>query len=148
LAERGAALPASDVPRTDLERCWARYRAFAAQRDAGRVRSAHVCGRGGLAVALAHMVLAAELGLEIELDEPGDVPAAALLFAESTGRIVLTCAESHASALEQALTQHGLVALGRTVAQPCLRVQLARKSVLSRSLAQLRAAFEGGLHGL
>lgn len=148
LAERGADLPASDVPRTDLSRSWARYQAFAEQRDAGLIRSAHVCGRGGLAVALAQMVLAAELGLELELDGLGDLPAAALLFAESTGRIVLTCAEADASALEQALGQHGLVALGRTIEPAQLRASLAGAPVLSLSLAQLRARFEEGLHGL
>jgi phosphoribosylformylglycinamidine synthase II len=148
LAERGASLPASDVPRTDLERCIARYRAFAEQRDAGHVRSAHVCGRGGLAIALAHMVMAAELGLELELDGLGELPAAAMLFSESTGRIVLTCAESHAEALEAALTEHDLVALGRVVEPPHLRASLAGTPVLALELAQLRARYGEGLHGL
>ena len=146
LAERGAALPASDVPRTDLQRCFARYAAFVEQRDAGRIRSAHVCGRGGLAVALAQMLMASEIGLELELAT--GLPAAALLFAESTGRIVLTCADSHADALERALGEHGLIALGRTIEQPHLRVRHGDTQVLALSLAQLRKPFEEGLHGL
>jgi phosphoribosylformylglycinamidine synthase len=101
-----------------------------------------------LAVALAHMVMAAELGLEIELDGSSELPAAALLFSESTGRIVVTCAEQDAAALEQALGQHGLLALGRTIERPDLRVSHGNASVLSLSLAQLRAPFEEGLHGL
>jgi phosphoribosylformylglycinamidine synthase II len=146
LAERGVALAASDVPRTDLERCIARYRAFAAQH--GRIRSAHVCGRGGLAVALAQMVMAAELGLDLELDGLDPLPAAAMLFSESTGRIVLTCAEADAEVLEAALGDHGLVALGRVVEQPHLRASLAGAPVLALTLAQLRARFWEGLHGL
>ena len=73
-------------------------------------------------------------------DYVGWLPAAALLFSESTGRIVLTCAEQDGAALEQALGQHGLIALGRTIEQPDLRVSHGNDSVLSLSLAQLRAA--------
>jgi phosphoribosylformylglycinamidine synthase len=145
------AVPASDVPRTELERCWARYVAFAAERDAGRVASAHVCARGGLALALAQMVLAAELGLELELGPVmtrTGLSAAAVLFSESTGRIVLTCAEQHAAALEAALTRHDLILLGRVGGTPGLRATTAAGSALSLSLAQLRAPFLEGLHGL
>ena len=152
LDERGAALPSSDVPRTDLDRAWARYRAFAEQRDASLVRSAHVCGRGGLGVALAHMVLASELGLELELDAlrggGANLPAAAILLSESTGRIVLTCTEQDGAALERALGEHGLVALGRVVETPNMTATLAGDPVLTLTLTQLRASFEEGLHGL
>lgn len=130
------------VPTTDLPAAAARYRALAAARDAGLVRSAHVAGRGGLAVALAHMALAGELGLAIDLAPvladmsarageagPGDMSArageagpedsalatAAALFGESTGRIVLTCAPARAAALELALAGHGLFALGEVM---------------------------------
>jgi phosphoribosylformylglycinamidine synthase subunit PurSL len=151
LADRGEPLAGSDVPRTELAATWARYRAFVEQRDAGRIRSAHVCGRGGLGVALTHMVLAAQLGVELDLDPAAgrdELPAAAILLAESTGRIVLTCSEADAAQLEGALGEHGLVALGRVVEAPQLRASLAGEPVLSLSLAQLRARFEEGLHGL
>ncbi|MFO7561171.1 MAG: AIR synthase-related protein [Enhygromyxa sp.] len=149
LADRGQRLPTSDVPRTDLEAGLARYRAFVKERDAGRIRSAQVCGRGGLAVALAHMVMASELGLEIELDGfGGELPPAAIGFSESSGRIVLTCAEQHAAALEQALAGHGLIALGRVIEAPKLRVSQAGAELLSLTLVQLRARFWEGLHGL
>ncbi|PRQ02132.1 Phosphoribosylformylglycinamidine synthase 2 [Enhygromyxa salina] len=144
-------LAQTDVPRTDLDRCWARYRAFVEQRDAGRVRSAHVCGRGGLALALSHMVLAAELGLELELDGlagPGGLSAAAALLSESTGRIVLTCTEADAPALEQELGAHGLVALGRVTDSGALTASLGARSQVSLTHAQLRARYEEGLHGL
>src|SRR5690606_19316597 len=62
-------LTLAEVPTTDLARCAARYAAFVAARDAGLVRSAHVTSRGGLAVALAHMTLAGELGVEVTLTE-------------------------------------------------------------------------------
>jgi phosphoribosylformylglycinamidine synthase II len=151
LAEQGEPLPATDVPRTDLDACLARYRAFAVQREAGRIRSAHVCGRGGLAIALAHMLLASELGLALELDDvarPAELSAIAALCSESTGRIVLCCREADASALEQALGPHGLVALGHVTDGAALTARLGGAEVLSLTLAQLRARFEEGLHGL
>ena len=109
------------VPRTDLVAAAARYRALAAAHDAGLLRSAHVVGRGGLAVALAHMAMAGELGLAIELGPVladmsqgtgSELLLAAALFGESTGRVVLTCAPGRADALATALAGHGLFALG------------------------------------
>jgi phosphoribosylformylglycinamidine synthase II len=146
---RAITLPGTDVPRTDLERCWARYLAFVEQRDADRIASAHVCGRGGLGVALAQMLLASELGLVLVLDAAaGDLPAAGLLFAESTGRIVLTARSSDAAALEQALAGHGLVRLGEVVRAPRITGTHAGRQVLDVELPALRRAFEGGLHDL
>jgi putative intracellular protease/amidase len=96
------------VPRTDLAAAAASYRALAAAHDAGLLRSAHVVGRGGLAVALAHMAMAGELGLAIELGPVladmsqgtgSELLLAAALFGESTGRVVLTCAPGRADAL-------------------------------------------------
>lgn len=152
LADRGEPLPGTDVPRTDLARCWARYQAFVEQRDAGRVRSAHVCGRGGLALALAHMLLAGERSIEIDLDPllaKQQLPVAAALLSESTGRIVLTCGAAEAPALEQALAPHGLVALGwlASAGPPTLSIRFGGSS-LALTLAQLRARFEEGLHGI
>ena len=131
------------VPVTELAAAAARYRALAAAIAAGLVRSAHVIGRGGLAVALAHMALAGELGLDIELapvladmsSRPGGPGAgdmslrtAAALFGESTGRVLLTCAPGQAAALTAALARHGLVAIGevmpaRAVGEPAPAVR-------------------------
>jgi phosphoribosylformylglycinamidine (FGAM) synthase-like enzyme len=151
LAEQGQPLPATDVPRTDLAACIARYGAFVEQRDAGRISAAHVCGRGGLAIALAHMLLASELGLALELDavaRTAELSAAAVLGSESTGRIVLCCREDDAPALERALAPHGLLALGRVTDDATLTARLDGRIVLSLTLAQLRERFWRGLHGL
>lgn len=146
---RAESIPGTDVPRTDLERCWARYLAFVEQRDAGRVRSAHVCARGGLAVALAHMMLASELGMTLALDEAaGALPIAGLLFSESTGRIVLTARPSDTTALEQALAAHGLVRLGQVEDTSRITATRAGQPVLNVELNPLRRAFEEGLHDL
>nr|WP_255216501.1 AIR synthase-related protein [Pseudenhygromyxa sp. WMMC2535] len=141
------------VPRTDLAACWARYEAFAKARDAGLVRSAHVCGRGGLGVAVADMVLASERGLELALSTEGSMDINAMLFSESTGRIVLTCGADQAEALEAALAGHGLVALGRVSERARLTITSSSAAdgpgpTLDLGLDELRRPFLEGLHGL
>lgn len=138
------------VPTTDLPAHARRYRAFAAARDAGLVRSAHVVGRGGLAVALAHLTLAGELGVEVNLGPwlsaqgPADMsltPAEAL-FSESTGRIVLTCKPAAAGELRARLPELfelGAIAAGRPGGW--LRVRRGDQRLIEVDGAALRARF-------
>jgi phosphoribosylformylglycinamidine synthase II len=162
---RARGLTLDGVPHTDLAAAAARYRAFAAARDAGLVRSAHVAGRGGLAVALAHMTIAGELGLDIDLgpvlSDMSDPTATTALFSESTGRIVLTCGPKDVEALTRALAGHGLRALGRVAparagGEPApavrgglpppgggwLRIRRDGAVLLEHDAAALRAAFQ------
>lgn len=144
----------ASAPPTDLAAHAARYAAFAAARDAGLVRSAHVAGRGGLAVALAHMTLAGELGLDCDLtgllsgQGPGamSLTPAEALFSESTGRIVITCKPEALPGLRVRLAGHGLVELG-AVAPPgpdgggWLRVRRGAEALFELPAAALRARF-------
>lgn len=52
----------------------------------GLVRSAHDCSEGGVAVALAEMVIGSDMGVEVHLDGVNEVAA---LFAESNARIII-----------------------------------------------------------
>ena len=150
--ERMAGLVCDGVPAADLGRCARRYRAFAAARDAGLCRSAHVVGRGGLAVALAHMTMAGELGVGVDIgpvlqDMRGGTVGEALV-SETTGRIVLTCAPDRVEALMQALGEHGLRRIGllehaRDEAG-WLQVRCDGQVVHEHTSAGLRAAFQGG----
>ena len=151
LADAGAPLADTEVPRTDLDACLARYREFVTVRDAGRIRSAHVCARGGLGLSLAHMMLASGLGLRLDLDpltQASGLGVTALLGSESTGRIVLSCRPEHAGAVEQALSAHDLVALGEVSVTPTLELTQAGRTLASVSLTDMRKRFEEGLHGL
>jgi len=58
----------------------------------GKVKSAHDCAEGGLAIALAECAVGGEeaVGFEVELKD--SLPAVPLLFGEAQGRIVLSCA--------------------------------------------------------
>jgi phosphoribosylformylglycinamidine synthase subunit PurL len=62
------------------------------------LRSAHDCGDGGLAVALAESAIAGRTGFAVSL--PGDLPPHVALFAESASRAVVAVAAERASELE------------------------------------------------
>jgi phosphoribosylformylglycinamidine synthase II len=62
------------------------------------LRSAHDCGDGGLAVALAESAIAGRTGFAVSL--PGDLPPHVALFAESASRAVVAVAGERASELE------------------------------------------------
>ncbi len=168
---RAHALTVDGVPETNLEVCMARYRAFVSARDQGLVRSAHVVGRGGLGIALAHMALAGELGLDIDVAsvleraddiDHKDVASGVALWSESTGRIVFTCAPEKSAAAAHALAQHGLRLIGSVMpahagtggpavlgglAPPgvgWLRVSRGAQPLLEHDTTRLRAAFHSG----
>ncbi len=135
-------VPGGDVPCTDLAAAAERYQAFVRVRDAGYVQAAHALGRGGLAVALAHMTLAGELGLDVDL-APMDLAPAPALFSESTGRI-LACVSPEA-ADDLCASGHGLrlgvVAPARDGAG-WLRVRRGAASCFELGSDRLRRAFQ------
>ncbi|MGB1014737.1 MAG: AIR synthase-related protein, partial [Nannocystaceae bacterium] len=107
-------LTVDSVPVTELVPCMSRYRRFVQVRDAGLVRSAHMTGRGGLAIALAHMAMASGFRLAIDV-EGGGLSPGAWLFSESTGRIVLTAPVEGREQLASGLRDQPLTRIGEVV---------------------------------
>lgn len=137
------------VVRASLVEAAKRYQRFAALRDAGVVRSAHVCGRGGLAIALAHLVLASDRVLTIDLSDAGDrVP---FLFGEGPGRLVFTAdpeaadrVRSHFEGMPLAL----LGAVGAVDGAGAIDVRPLKGAAFRVRGEALRLAYEGGLGDL
>jgi len=77
---------------------------------AGAVTACHDLSDGGLAVALAEMALAGDMGASLEADIAGEVPLPAYLFGEDQGRYLLTVAASDAAALLDAAAAAGVPA--------------------------------------
>ncbi|MBV1857812.1 MAG: hypothetical protein KUG77_05315, partial [Nannocystaceae bacterium] len=111
-AERLGGCFSGPVPQSELQSFAQSYGAFASIRDAGLVRSADVCARGGLGLAMARAVLASDHGLRVNLPRLESLGAYGWLFSESTGRILFTTASEDAQAVEKALGAHGLLCLG------------------------------------
>src|SRR4029077_14987855 len=118
-------------PRVDLavERRLVDYLVMAGER--GLLRSAHDCSHGGLGVALAEVAMGGPydetgVGLDIDLTAYGlRLTGDELLYSESHGRAVVTCAPERATAVAALAQELGVPAqrVG-TVAQPGGAVRL------------------------
>ncbi|MEZ4218976.1 MAG: phosphoribosylformylglycinamidine synthase subunit PurL [Myxococcota bacterium] len=108
-------LEAGAPPHVDLDHERRLGRVLAEGVRDGVIASAHDVSNGGLAVALAECCFTARdvrTGVEVELGEPFRPDA--VLFGESTGRVVASCED--ASALVALAARHGVPAarIGRT----------------------------------
>ncbi len=133
------------VPRVDLDRAPATFRAMHSVIGDGFVRSCHDLSEGGLAVAAAEMAFAGGLGAELEL--PGVLPAAVELFSESNTRFLIEVPESSATGLFEFLEEQGVpvAVLGRVVAEPSLRITGEGRTLIDASLDTLKAAWQSPL---
>ncbi len=146
LAQRG--FVGNRVPRVRLAENITLYRALHAAIRRGLVRSAHDCSDGGLAVALAEVALAGDLGLDVNLDViPTDasIPLDARLFSESAGRFVVTIRAEHALQFETALAGHALARVGEVNAARRLRMVWDGRTVCDEPTDDLRTAWQSTL---
>jgi phosphoribosylformylglycinamidine synthase len=136
-------------PPLDLER-EARLQRLAVEAAENRwVQAAHDVSDGGLAIALAEMMLAVPpetpLGLEVDLEALGSDPETAL-FSERPA-IVFVVSPARAPRLFQVAREHGVAAwpLGTVSDAARLRARLKGSGTVSWTLAELRAAAQGTL---
>ncbi|HEX9487707.1 MAG TPA: AIR synthase related protein, partial [Gemmatimonadales bacterium] len=136
-------------PRVDLtvERRLVDYLVTAAER--GLLRSAHDCSHGGLGVALAEVAMGGPydetgFGLDIDLTAyASGLAAVDLLFSESQGRAVVTCAPERATAVAALAQELGVRAqrVG-TVAQTGGAVRLRlRDATVQHPVERLRQVY-------
>ncbi len=94
---------AGQVPRLDFARELAVQNALRELIQAGKIRSAHDCSEGGIAVALAEACFnpALSLGAKIDLAAAGDRRLEEILFNESQSRIVISTVPDHAESVLQ-----------------------------------------------
>lgn len=110
------------VPAPDAD-APARYRKIHALMREGLVEAAHDVSEGGLAVALAEMVIGGRLGIDAVL--PGDYEIAAL-FSESTGRIVLEVDPDNAGRVLATLEDEAAM-IGHVVPEFVLKIACGSK---------------------
>jgi phosphoribosylformylglycinamidine synthase len=132
------------VPQTDLAQSLKTCAALSQALEQGLAASACVLSRGGLAHALARMVLAGELGLEVDLDTLAGASGLSpmqRLFSESTGRLALTVDPARAGGFEALLTGVPWACLGRVSKERRLTVTAGGAKVLDLGLNEMRRAF-------
>jgi phosphoribosylformylglycinamidine synthase len=129
------------VPAVDLELALRIFRGLHSAISHGLVRSCHDLSEGGLAVALAEMAFAGEVGVDVTA-----VPGASdegHLFAESATRFVVEVTPAQAAAFRQALGDIPLTRLGITCKEPRLRIAGGNGEwVVWASLADLKEAWQ------
>lgn len=99
----------------------------------GLVRACHDLSEGGLAIALAEMSFAGELGIEVDLDaacSASGLTATELLFCESNSRFVVEVEPQHQAAFEQLCQAIPTVQLGHVAAHPQVRIQAQGQSLV------------------
>jgi phosphoribosylformylglycinamidine synthase len=135
-------------PTVDTSRTVPLYKALHGAIRAGLLRSASTPSKGGLAVALARGALAADLGLEIDLDNcPGvdwledDIA----LFSESNGRFVVSLAADRAAEFERQMEGTACRRAGVVTDGSRLVIRRDGKHLIDSDLDSLRSRFKEGL---
>jgi phosphoribosylformylglycinamidine synthase len=115
----------------------------------GMLHSAHDCADGGLGIALAEIAMGgpyqeAGFGLDADLTAYGTpLSAHDLLFSESHGRVVITCAPGRVTAVAALAAEHGVPACDVGAVGPVdgtFRVRL-RDTVIEQPVASLREVY-------
>jgi len=117
-------LRSSDVPRA-AEAGPITARALHQAIQSGWVAACHDCSEGGLAVAIAEMCLAGQLGARVDLDRVAcddGLASADRLFSESNGRYLVEVAPEQVEAFEALLGDTPYARIGETCAEPTLSV--------------------------
>jgi phosphoribosylformylglycinamidine synthase subunit PurL len=118
--------------------------------QAGWVQSAHDVSDGGLAVALAEMCVAGDLGADLAWEITGRADLA--LFGEGGSRIVVEAREADLAEIERSAQEHEVpfVALGRVSEEKTLSIRLrqegnAKTVELNAPVDTLRQRWEGAI---
>lgn len=134
-------LDGGSVPVTDLLAAPRIFQPLHSAIRKGLVRSCHDLSEGGLAVALAEMAFAGEIGADVTTT--GGSADVAGLFAETTTRFVVEVKPGDASTFESSLAGVPLTKLGQTVKEKRLRIVGASGEwIIWAALDQLKEAWQ------
>ncbi len=142
LDQLGATVPKVDIP-TAAETARRISQAIAQ----GLVRSCHDCSEGGLAVALAEMAFAGELGIEADLRglpiSDDCVRTDAQLFSESNGRYLVEVAPENYHAFAELMLNLPFGQIGGVVDEKRLKIDdRQQKTVIDQPIDALKAAWQ------
>jgi len=119
---------------------------------AGHIRACHDCSEGGLAVALAEMAFAGEVGADVTglsvLPGADGLPDDAKLFSESATRFVIEASPGNSAALAMQFAGLPFAKVGTTVKESRLRIAGANGEWLVwAKLSELKEAWQAPLRG-
>jgi phosphoribosylformylglycinamidine synthase len=130
------------APATDLSLAPLIFRAIATAIERGLIRSCHDLSEGGLAVTIAEMAFAGDIGADIMV-LPSGLADHVALFSESTTRFAVEVTPEHAANLERLFQGLPLLKLGQTCAEKRLRIAGALGQwIVWATLDDLREAWQ------
>jgi len=133
------------VPQVNIPAALARYRKVHQAIEEELLASCSSVGMGGLAVGLAKIALAGELGLTIDLEA---IPAGPrlrldkLLFSESQSRLIVTVAPSWRKRFEALLADEPMALIGRVTKEKNLLLQGPEGPVVEAPVMDLKNAYK------
>ncbi len=154
LGEREVGRPyvGNNVPKVNLQKAMAIYKALGEATENGLVESAHTPTFGGLGVALALTAFAGMLGLDVDLR---NVPAegvdrdSVLLFSESNSRFIVTVSQSNRERFEKCLAGVPFALVGRVTEEQRLRVRgSGGRLLIDSDLTELKQAWKKTFEGI
>jgi len=134
------------VPRVNLEQAPKIFAAMHSAITQGLIRSAHDLSEGGLAVAIAEMAFAGEVGADVTGLTGSPLADGVSLFSESTTRFIVEVRPENRAAFEKVFTSLPLTCLGKTVPDKRLRIAGSNGEwLIWAKLADLKEAWQGPL---
>ena len=125
------------------------YKALAKAVSGRALRSIHDLSDGGLAVAAAESCLGGRLGAMLRLDAmprrgsgAGYADAPSLLFAEDTGRFLVSIRPEDRERFERSMASLPVALIGEATIEPRLRATLGGRLVLDASLTDIESAYK------
>jgi phosphoribosylformylglycinamidine synthase len=137
----------NSVPRVDTPAAKQTFEALSGATQTGLVKSCHDLSEGGLAVALAEMAFAGEVGAKVGLAAApyeGDAKRDDyILFSESNSRFLVEVEPANKGAFEKALKGVTFAEIGKTNQSDDLKITgLGGEVIVSEKLADLKAAWK------
>jgi phosphoribosylformylglycinamidine synthase len=139
------------VPLVDFSKARERYDRYHQALGQGLVRSCHDCSDGGMAVALAEMAFAGEVGLTVDLEQIPVLSAQGedvLLFSETASRLLVEVTPSDSSKFEEIMGRTAWARIGQCNDEGRLVIRKGEEKVLSLSLGEMKEAWQRTLRGL
>ncbi len=115
-----------NVPRVDPKELWPQYLALHRAIQEGLISSCHAITRGGLAVHLAMVSMAGELGMDIHLPLIPAAPNLSVsqtLYSESCGRFVITISPGKKGVFEEIFSGLKMAQIGVVTESPSLSIK-------------------------
>ena len=141
----------SKIPVVDFLEARDRYERYHKALGRGLVRACHDCSDGGLAVALAEMAFAGDVGLRVDLGlvpVSGELTENIVLFSETASRLLVEVAPGRSREFEEVMGDTAWARIGQCSEDRRLVINSGEREVLALSLEEMKGAWKGTLREL